>query len=564
MALSFQQINLLIIDDNLSNLKFLESIFSKEGYVVHHAKNTAQALRAIKTHIPDIIFLDVVIPGMNGNEFINLLRANEQYANIPIIMMTSLDDIQSKTKALEIEADDYLIRPFNHSEVLLRTRNLLRIKSSHDHAVQIDVLLKNIDPITELMSADAAEHALSYMLYETDYVSLLMVQLLGLDKVTSVLGIENTNTAIKILADKIVSYGILIKNSMVSHLGQGKFIFILPDFKRFQLNELCTKLKASLLEPIKLNSDEVYIKATIGAATYPSDGKNARALIYCAEIALINSNEHIEVTYYDDEMQSSSERNLKLEAELHHAIENNELEQCYQPIVDLKSKKIVGIEALLRWKKNGCYIPPAQFIPMVEEIGLMPAFHLWSINSIEAALTQWSAITHPFHVSINISPKLFFSTNFSNKLIELSATHANKVRIAIEVTEGCLIEDMKRGVEILTMLNKKGIQTTIDDFGTGFSSFSYLKNLPATTIKIDKSFIDELASNKKSHAIVHSIIQLAKNIGMTVVAEGVESQTQLDILTQLDCDSIQGFILYQPMLGDEFYQVYLENTDAKA
>jgi EAL domain-containing protein (putative c-di-GMP-specific phosphodiesterase class I)/DNA-binding response OmpR family regulator len=557
MESDIKQVKVLIVDDNVSNRKFLDTIFIKEGYSINHANDISEAMQEINNHLPDIILLDIVMPDMIGRELFNILKENDDYSNIPIIIMTSLDDIESKKNALALEADDYLIRPFDHSEVLLRTRNLLRIKSSHAYAANIDDLTTKIDPITELMNTKATEEALNYILYETNYVSLLMIQLLGLEKTISALDIEKVNAVVKILADRVVSYGILINNSTVGHFGQGKFLFILPEFKRFQLDELCTKLRKSLASPIKINNNEVFIKVAIGAATYPSDGANASTLIACADIALINSSENSEVTYYNNTMHNLSEQKLKFEADLYHAIENKELEQYYQPIVDLKSKKIIGVEALIRWNKSGLSIPPEQFIPTVEELGLMPEFHQWTLDAIEDSIHYWSNISCDFYISINISPKLFFSINFAEKLINLSKFYAKKVRFVAEVTEGCLIEDIKTGIEILTRLKNNGIESAIDDFGTGFSSFSYLKSLPASIIKIDKSFINELANNKKSKALVHSIIQLAENMDMTVIAEGVETQSQLDILARLKCNSVQGFVFYLPMSKDEFYQAYL-------
>nr|WP_278025355.1 EAL domain-containing protein [Legionella yabuuchiae] len=216
----------------------------------------------------------------------------------------------------------------------------------------------------------------------------------------------------------------------------------------------------------------------------------------------------------------------------------------------------MGVEALMRWKNGSGFIPPAKFIPIIDNAIYTQKFHEWTLNAATLLANDKKLRMKNIYISLNVSPKVFLTDYFIPSIEHaLSQWNGSSVRLAIEITESCILTDPLKAIDRLEILKDKGVSTLIDDFGTGYCSFAYLKVLPVTTLKIDKLFIDDLVKSKSAHAVVQCIISLTKNLGLSVISEGVETKAQLKTLINLGCDAGQGFLFYQPMDRDDLLKL---------
>ncbi|MHB1693228.1 MAG: sensor domain-containing protein, partial [bacterium] len=301
------------------------------------------------------------------------------------------------------------------------------------------------------------------------------------------------------------------------------------------------------------------ISFTMGISIFPDDGKNAEDLLKSADIALLNAKEQGEGGYefFKESMNIYVSELLLMKDKIINAFKNKEFLIYYQPYFDIKTGKIRGMEALARWSgKDIGAIPPVKFIPLLEEMGLIRQFEEFLIDTICRNLKGWKEKgLNIVPVSMNISPISFRKAG----LIDIIAAALDRYEIApslldIEITEGVFIQNLDDTLKILNTFKEKGIKISIDDFGTGYSSLSYIKNIPADFIKIDISFISGMIENIKDTAIVNTVVVLASKLGMNTIAEGVETEEQLEILKSFGCDMVQGYLFSKPLPEDEILQ----------
>jgi EAL domain-containing protein (putative c-di-GMP-specific phosphodiesterase class I) len=305
-----------------------------------------------------------------------------------------------------------------------------------------------------------------------------------------------------------------------------------------------------------LNGNEVSISASLGIAIYSDQYENHFDILRDADIAMYQAKKNSFRRYevFQPEMRYKVESRLKMETDIRRALQSNEFELYYQPILSVKDLNWVSSEALIRWHNpiKGM-ISPTEFIPIAEETGLIIPLGRWVIREVCKQITTWKSIVSPeknIVVSINLSAKQFsdprLCEEISGNLIEYQLEGKNLV---IEVTESTIIEEQEKVVTVLSLLRRMGIQVHIDDFGTGYSSLSYLQMLPFDAVKIDRSFINQMSINcdKTSIEIIQTIISLSKELRKTVIAEGVETQGELDLLANMDCEYFQGFLVSKPM-----------------
>jgi len=301
--------------------------------------------------------------------------------------------------------------------------------------------------------------------------------------------------------------------------------------------------------PFELDGISVQIDASIGIALYPEHGRDAVTLMRCADVAMyIAKRNNAGHALYDSTLDPHSPRRLTLLSEIARAVDGGELLLYYQPKVDMQHRRITGVEALARWDhpRSGLILP-GEFIPQVETSPLVRNFTLWVI---EAALTQclrWHESAIPVQVAVNISARNLADSELPDRVAALIERHrASAGCLEMEITESALIADPERALAVLTRLHGLGVRLAIDDFGTGYSSLAFLKKLPISTLKIDSSFISGITEDDNDAVIVHSTIALAHNLGLTVVAEGVETTEQRDLLEIIGCDQAQGYLFCRP------------------
>jgi diguanylate cyclase (GGDEF)-like protein len=350
--------------------------------------------------------------------------------------------------------------------------------------------------------------------------------------------------------------------------GGDEFIVVLEDSSRQKAGEFAQKVLSRFSESFYFNSQEYYITPSIGISLFPNDGKDAETLIKSADEALFSVKEKGKAHYqfYRAEMHSAGINVIALEAHLRKAIERDELELYYQPQVNLFTNEITSFEALLRWNsKELGFISPAEFIPLAEDTGLIIPIGNWVIDRACRQIKEWVGISgKPIRIAVNISPKQFMQLDLV-QVIKRAIDHY-KIQpslLEIEITEGAM-HDTKETIPLLKKLKKLGITVSIDDFGTGYSSLSYLKQYPIDVLKIDQSFVRDIKSDDKDAAIITTIIHLGKSLGMEVVAEGVEEESQAEFLKEAFCEKAQGFLFAKPLRAHEAEEkfIFLNNESS--
>lgn len=398
-----------------------------------------------------------------------------------------------------------------------------------------------------------------------EYNQLLAVLFLDLDHfklINETLGHHYGDLLLKKVSSRIK--GILKKKDVIARFGGDEFVIVLSDITHEkQAVQMANDIIEALKEPFFLKEKEVYVTTSIGIAVYPTNGDNPDLLIKNAAKGMnkAKSNGRNNFEQYDEELHSQNHsRRMVLENKLRKSIKNAELLLHYQPQVDLRTGKIIGIEALLRWHNPELgSLSPNEFIPIAEETGLIIPISEWVI---EQACKEVKRLHdegyNELKVSINISGIHFSQSNFVKDVSRIiSNTNMNTHLVELELTESMIMPNAEKSIDELVNVKKNGMKLSIDDFGTGYSSLSYLKRFPIDTIKIDQSFIRNLTSHSDDAAIVRAIITMAKSLQLEIIAEGVENKAQLDFLRQEKCDIIQGFYLSKPIPFSEL-KVFLE------
>ena len=339
----------------------------------------------------------------------------------------------------------------------------------------------------------------------------------------------------------------------VARLGGDEFTVILTDFdKKLHVEEICNKLLDSLTSKFTLGKEEAYISASIGLTIYPTDADNSEALIRNADQAMYNAKKlgRNRFSIFSKEMQDEAYARLKMTGELREALSQHQFQVLYQPIVELSTGRVTKAEALLRWYHPTMgTISPVDFIPLAEESGLINQIGDWVFMKATSASLEFSKKSGAtFEISVNRSAVQFLNTsNDFNWARYLKDKGMPKNSISVEITEGMLVDATSKVVETLLEYRDAGIQVAIDDFGTGYSSMAYLKEFDIDYLKIDQSFIRDIHSNPSSSAIARSIIAMAHELDLKVVAEGIETREQQDVLLEAGCDYGQGFLFAKPM-----------------
>ncbi len=343
-------------------------------------------------------------------------------------------------------------------------------------------------------------------------------------------------------------------SEVLGRLGSDEFILLQPDSSKLQIESRALSLTSLFETPLSINKREININACIGISRYPESGTDSGELLRHADIALHHAkDQHLPYHIFDIENDHSSDAQLSLSIDLHEALQKSQFELYYQPKIDIKSNSVIAAEALARWNHpTKGFISPAIFIDALENNNLIDRFTFFAIDQALLRINDWLDKGYNIHVAINISTKTLMKPDFVDQIESRLSDFSLSKRIIFEITESLFFTDYSYVLEVLNRIRSLGITLSIDDFGTGYSSLSRLKQLPVSELKIDQSFIKDMTTNFDDQVIVKSIIDLAHNLGLSVVAEGVETKPILDKLNQLGCDIAQGYLISRPMAADEF------------
>ena len=343
----------------------------------------------------------------------------------------------------------------------------------------------------------------------------------------------------------------------VARLGGDEFVVLITNIATERdAAVVARRIGAVIAEPFDLSANTVNITTTIGISVYPDDGRDSETLLKHSDIALYHAKEkgRNSFQFYSREIHDASMARFSLEKKLKIAIDEELLDLVYQPKIDLKTGAVVGVEALVRWYDEECgNICPAEFIPLAEETGLIIPLGRWVMLKACLQMQKWVSQGLAFEsVAINCSTVQFVRSDMTQLVAEvLQESGIAAQLLEIELTESLLLQDTEQGIEILNNLKERGVQVSIDDFGTGFSSLSYLKKLPVDKLKIDHSFVRDLVHDSGDQAITSAIITLSHKLGLIVVAEGVENFEQCELLAEMGCDQMQGYLVSKPLTATE-------------
>lgn len=353
----------------------------------------------------------------------------------------------------------------------------------------------------------------------------------------------------------------LHKDDILGRLGGDEFIIIIQrSINNKEILEYVEILYELLNEPVCFRQREFYVKASFGISVFPDDGDNAEVLIKYADVAMYKAklSKSNKIYLFNKELQEQFQYNLLLEDYMQQVLIRNELSVVFQPQFDTNTKKLRGFEALARWiTKEIGIIPPKDFIPIAEENGMILSMGEWILRESCKICKKWMELCNrEFVLSVNVSAVQLLDAGFTTMVDNvIKETKFDPNCLELEVTESMFIVSKESAIETLTELKKRGISIALDDFGTGYASLSYLQCLPIDTMKIDKTFIDGLIINNKHQALVQSLVLIAHELSIQVIAEGVEKQVQLDTLKEVGCDYIQGYLLGKPMEEERALEV---------
>lgn len=333
-------------------------------------------------------------------------------------------------------------------------------------------------------------------------------------------------------------------------LNGDEFVFIYPEVEN--LEDMAEQIINLFKIPFKFEKYEFYTTVSIGISKYPDDGKNLDELLISADKALYEAKMYRGNQYriFQKHFDESENHSILFESKLRSAIQNDELEIHFQPKIEVQSEKMVGMEALLRWKDSELgYIPPNQFIPVAEDCGLIVEIGEWVLRNVALQINKWKEeYSFPFRVAVNISPIHFQEANFIERLKSiLDSTKVDPINLEIEITEMSMMNYNEDSLNKISSIKELGITISIDDFGSGYSSLGYLKQFPVDSLKIDRSFIVNMNTSDSGKELVRAMITLAHSLNLEVVAEGVENEFELSLLKEYECEYVQGYYYSKPL-----------------
>ena len=350
----------------------------------------------------------------------------------------------------------------------------------------------------------------------------------------------------------------------VGRLGGDEFIALLPEVgDEADAERVSQRILEAMREPIFVSGQECFVTASVGVAMFPRDGNSVADLMRNSDVAMysVKNAGRNATAVYSPMLAGRGREKLELESALHKAIERNELVLHYQPEIDVRSARMVGAEALMRWQRGHVLVPPSDFIPLAEETGLITPLSEWALREVARQAKVWAgSIGYSDSIAVNMPNRMFERTDLVEQIhAAVSAYGVPHRAIKLEVTETHLMKDLENVIPSLHRLNEIGVEIAIDDFGTGYSSLAYLTTLPISELKIDRSFVRDLGITPQSSAVVTAIIALARSLGLRVVAEGVENLRQMEVLHRLGCTVMQGFLFHRAMPPDELER-WLQTT----
>ncbi|NGZ05651.1 MAG: EAL domain-containing protein [Magnetococcales bacterium] len=559
---------LLVVEDDvhLSNTMKHYLEFLQYQVLVAHDANVGMEL--FSQHLPELVLTDLRLPGMDGLEL--LARIRTLSSATPVILISGHGDKEDVIKALRLGAWNYLNKPLESLHVLGHAveQALDHARLVRDHRLAMEQKMEQLalyDPLTGLPNRiffqDRLTHEIAIAKRNKSRIALLFIDLDRFKWINDTLGHAAGDELLKEASRRL--RGCIRDSDTIARLGGDEFTILLDNVVNPEkAASVAQKLIGALSEPIALSGLNVHVGASVGIAIFPRDAKDTENLLKHADMAMYQAKESGRNTFRfaSNELHVRAFQRIALEHDLHQALEQDGLIAYYQPKLHIPDNRLCGMEALVRWKKaDGTIMNPVQFIPLAEETGLIvPIGRKMLLTAARCAATLANGRNLSCKMAVNLSSREFQQPDLLAQIRAiLQETGLQPECLELEITESMVMDHVEKAIQLMKDLRDLGISLAMDDFGTGYSSLLYLKSFPLNTLKIDRSFVQDLRTEDEENGmIVNAILSMAHGLKLDVVAEGVETQEQLECLRRWGCEMAQGYFIGKPMPYDALLTLY--------
>ena len=567
------KMKILLVDDDQLDRALVTRALQKSDLTtqIDEAVTVDQGLEMCTTKTYDVVLLDYQMPQRNGIEMILELRGGSKGNSIAIVMMSSSEDEELSLACIRAGAQDFLLKSEISSarlkRVLLHASTRFELEKKLYHTYQKVKLLAETDALTGLSNRYVFDESLRNVLSadsrNEQSVGLLLFDLDDFKSVNDSFGHDVGDLLLKKLVVRIKSC--LRGNETFARLGGDEFAIMLSNLtNREQAGQVARRIISVLYKPFEIASTSIQATLSLGIAFYPENGLTSEILFKHADVAMYRAKilGKNQVCFFEADMQKKFQERVKIETELKCAINKNQFQLHYQPIINLESEKILGFEALIRWQIDGTLRSPDQFIGIAEDTNQIVAIGAWVIEEAITTLAKWNKkYNSSLTMAINVSAHQLSDPHFVKRLSDCLVRHNVAAElIEIEITETALLKDTIETYNTLIGLSCLNCRLSLDDFGTGFSSISHLRNYPISVVKIDKSLMPQENENLKNVALIEGLVSMAYILGIVVIAEGVETEYQVSLCKSCNISKVQGYYYARPMQQKDIEDKHLNNS----
>ena len=572
-ARSADEARVLIVDDDEEARTKVARALREVGFLVEEAANGLDALKAFQMHRPHVALLEVMTPFLDGFSTCRAMRDLPGGQDASIVMMTDSDDIESLQFGYDAGATDFLTKPVNETLLQHRMKYMLRTAEVVDQLRRSERKIAHLayhDALTGLPNRRSLERYMDRLVElgtDRSAGAIFLIDLDGFKRVNDTFGHSAGDELICEVGRRVADcFHIDIdaedlgeRSAFLARLGGDEFVFVDPTVSC--ADDACgvaSRMLAAIGDVFDLRGHEIVITASIGMALVADVHGSVEELIQRADAAMYDAKAHDRnnARFYSRALSDEARARLEMEGSLRSALAQNQLEVFYQPKIDTVTHAVTGAEALLRWRlPDGTMISPAEFIPVAEETGLIIAIGRWVLEQACTQVRAWQDEPNMqgLRIAVNVSARQFREPHFVDELRDLLGTIGlDPGCLELEITEGTLMNDTKLAREVLSELKTLGVWLALDDFGTGYSSLGYLRRFPFDTLKVDRSFVRDVLTDEGCAAITAAVVAMAQRLHLDVVAEGVETEAQLEHLRVIGCGEVQGFLFCPAVPAAEF------------
>jgi diguanylate cyclase (GGDEF)-like protein len=546
-------IKVLLVEDNPGDVRLVRETFAESRtppFELHATSHLADAKRRLGEEKFDALLLDLTLPDARGLE--GLTRLQQAHAELPIVVLSGLRDEGLAVQAVHLGAQDYLVKGQGDRALLPRS---IRYAIERKRAEREIEHLAQHDGLTELPNRRLLHDRLSQSLAgarrNRHLLGVLFLDLDGFKAINDTFGHAAGDLLLRGVASRLRSC--TRESDTIARIGGDEFVLVLPEIRRLDdIRSFATKILEAIASPFSLGDRELPVHASIGISVYPNDGHDAESLLRAADVAMYRAKAEGggSLRFYNAAGEASLTDHSDAGRRLQLGLARDEFRMAYQPLVAVETRGVVAMEALLRWApSNGHVVMPGHFLPLAEATGLMPALGEWALRKACEQHRAWqSAGLPPFLIAVNLSSPELGQRNLPGTVARvLHEVGLHPAYLELQVTEKTLMDNEATCIDTLQGLSAMGVRLSVDDFGAGYSSLNHLREFPIDSLNIDRSFVQNTPGDARDEAILAGTIALAHNLDLSVTAEGVESEAQLDLLARHHCDHTQGYFFGPPM-----------------